>query len=62
MGIAFIWNKKMFTSSRVMSYNNYLVVEGRWLVSNLSMMFISVYAPQSLGEKKEVMGGCVGVY
>ena len=53
-GILCMWNRMMFQCSKVISFDNYVVVEGIWVASNTPVMFISVYAPQPLVEKRRL--------
>nr|GEV53902.1 RNA-directed DNA polymerase, eukaryota [Tanacetum cinerariifolium] len=51
-GILCIRNKLVYQKSKVFCCDNYVVVEGVWLPTNTPLMFVSVYAPQSLSEKR----------
>ena len=53
-GILCMWNRLMFQCSKVASFENYVVVEGVWVSTNATVMFISVYAPQQLNEKRKL--------
>lgn len=51
-GILCIWNKLVYKKSKVLCCDNYVVVEGVWMPMNTPLMFVSVYAPQSLSDKR----------
>lgn len=44
----------MFKKQRVISVDNYVVVQGCWLPNDIAIMFIAVYAPQSMSGKSEL--------
>ncbi|PWA56941.1 RNA-directed DNA polymerase, eukaryota [Artemisia annua] len=50
-GIICIWNNLAFIKHRILCNENYVVVEGLWIPNNLKIMWIAVYAPQSLSAK-----------
>ena len=53
-GILCVWDKGSFRNTRELVSRNYVAVEGYWLSSNTPILIISVYAPQELGEKREL--------
>ena len=53
-GILCIWNKMVFQKNRIICVDNYVAVEGRWIQNGLKIMFIAVYAPQSVVGKVDL--------
>ena len=53
-GLLRVWNNSFFIKSMVVSFDNYIIVEGVWQPTKSPLMFISVYAPQSLEDKRRI--------
>lgn len=50
-GIICLWNNHVFNRTSISSHENYVVVKGTWISYDVSIMWIVVYAPQSLNDK-----------
>ncbi|GJU22530.1 RNA-directed DNA polymerase, eukaryota [Tanacetum coccineum] len=50
-GIICLWNDLVFRKSSIVCNENYVVVKGIWIPYDVRIMWIAVYAPQSLHSK-----------
>nr|GEV11083.1 RNA-directed DNA polymerase, eukaryota [Tanacetum cinerariifolium] len=50
-GILCIWNYLMFQKDSIICADNYVAAQGTWIQNGFKIMFIAVYAPQSLASK-----------
>ena len=53
-GLLSIWDPMVFSKESVMSFDNFLVVKGRWLADNVDAFMMNVYAPQGEPEKRQL--------
>ncbi|XP_071718585.1 uncharacterized protein [Rutidosis leptorrhynchoides] len=53
-GIVTIWDPRVFSSKRVISFGNLLIVEGAFVGSARTTFLINIYAPQSQVKKKRL--------
>ncbi|GJZ49247.1 putative RNA-directed DNA polymerase, eukaryota, reverse transcriptase zinc-binding domain protein [Tanacetum coccineum] len=50
-GIICLWNSLVFHKSRITCNDNYVVIDGLWIPSDVQVRWIVVYAPQNLSSK-----------
>nr|GEY36777.1 RNA-directed DNA polymerase, eukaryota, reverse transcriptase zinc-binding domain protein [Tanacetum cinerariifolium] len=50
-GIICLWNKFVFRKTSISCNENYVAIEGLWILNNVRIMWIVVYAPQALQDK-----------
>ncbi|XP_071699062.1 uncharacterized protein [Rutidosis leptorrhynchoides] len=53
-GIVTLWDPRYFSSSRIISFDNALIVQGSFVNSPSTFYLVNVYAPQSLPLKKRL--------
>ncbi|GJZ74415.1 RNA-directed DNA polymerase, eukaryota [Tanacetum coccineum] len=51
-GIVSIWDPKVFAKNNVFHSDNFLIVEGTWIASNIHCFMINIYAPQDTNKKE----------
>nr|GEX90644.1 hypothetical protein [Tanacetum cinerariifolium] len=50
-GIICVWNNLLFHNVSILCFDNYVVVEGRWIPNDVQILWINVYAPQEFSCK-----------
>ncbi|GJW43033.1 RNA-directed DNA polymerase, eukaryota, reverse transcriptase zinc-binding domain protein [Tanacetum coccineum] len=53
-GILCVWNPNVFAKESVTVSDSFVAVRGTWISSSLKLMFVSVYAPQDISERKSL--------
>ena len=53
-GILCVWDPNVFSKSNHVISDNFVAVYGNWIPNNMDLLMISVYAPQSLVEKRNL--------
>nr|GEU75016.1 RNA-directed DNA polymerase, eukaryota [Tanacetum cinerariifolium] len=53
-GILCVWNPNVFSKESVTVSDSFVAVCGTWISSSLKLMFISVYAPQDISERRSL--------
>ncbi|GJY01854.1 RNA-directed DNA polymerase, eukaryota [Tanacetum coccineum] len=51
-GILCVWDPNVFSKSNHVVSDNFVAVYGNWIPNNMDLLIISVYAPQSIVEKR----------
>ena len=50
-GIICLWNNLVYKRTKILCNENYVVIEGWWILNNVKIMWIVVYAPQNISFK-----------
>nr|GEZ40436.1 putative RNA-directed DNA polymerase, eukaryota, reverse transcriptase zinc-binding domain protein [Tanacetum cinerariifolium] len=53
-GILYVWNPNVFSKESVTVSDSFVAVRGTWISSSLNLMFVSVYAPQDVSERRSL--------
>ncbi|GKE05811.1 RNA-directed DNA polymerase, eukaryota [Tanacetum coccineum] len=53
-GILCVWDPNMFSKDNVTISDSFVAVRGTWISSSTRIMFVSVYAPQDVSERKSL--------
>ncbi|XP_071712255.1 uncharacterized protein [Rutidosis leptorrhynchoides] len=53
-GIVTVWDQRFFSSTRIISFANLLIVQGNFVNCSSTFFLINIYAPQSLVLKKRI--------
>ncbi|GKC40007.1 RNA-directed DNA polymerase, eukaryota, partial [Tanacetum coccineum] len=53
-GILCVWDPNMFSKDNVTLSDSFVVFRGTWISSSTRIMFVSVYAPQDISERKSL--------
>nr|GEW79907.1 RNA-directed DNA polymerase, eukaryota [Tanacetum cinerariifolium] len=53
-GILCIWNPNVFSKESVTVSDSFVAVRGTWISSSLKLMFVSVYAPKDISERRSL--------